>query len=254
MCLIALAYEASEKYKIVIAANRDEFLDRPAAPAYWWEGADLLAGRDIRAKGTWLGITRTGRIAAITNYRDLINKKEFSTSRGSLVTGFLLTGISPEKYLEALSRDARNYDGYNLIWGTPSELFYFSNKEGDGIKLGKGVHLLSNHLLNTPWFKSVKFREGFEKILQNEGDPEEQLLTLLKDPEKAPDTMLPSTGLPYDAEKNISSVYITMGNYGTRCSTIITIDYDDNVVFTEAGHQPEKNFRKFNFRIEPPQI
>jgi len=249
MCLIALAYGVSDKYKLVIAANRAEFLDREAVPAYKWEGTDLIAGKDVKGGGTWLGITESGKFAAITNYRDLINKKEFSTSRGSLATGFLLNNYSPAEYLEILKHDPDKYDGYNLIWGTPSDLYYYSNKEGDGIRMQKGIYLLSNHLLNTPWFKSVKFREGFTEILKNDGNLKERLLDLLIDEEKAPNEMLPSTGLPPRLEKEISSIFIRMDNYGTRCSTVLTIDYQNNVEFTEISHSPQTGKKEFRLTL-----
>lgn len=249
MCLIALATGVSDRYKLVIAANRDEFFDRPAAPAHRWDGTDLYGGRDLKANGTWLGITESGRIAAITNYLDLINRKEFTTSRGSLVTDFLLGEYSPSGYLEKISSTAGEYDGYNLIWGIADELYYFSNKEGDGFRVSEGIHILSNHLLNTPWFKSLKFREGFKNILMSEENPKEKLFELLSDTEKSPDNMLPSTGLPPEIEKEISSIFIKMNNYGTRCSTVITIDRNNRAEFTEITYHPVRLINSFSFNI-----
>lgn len=249
MCLIALANGISEKYKLIIAANRDEFLARPAAPADWWDGTDLLAGKDLKANGTWLGITRSGRFAAITNYRDLVNRKDYTTSRGALISGFLLGNETPAEYLEKLRESADDYDGYNIIFGYPDELHYYSNKEGEGITLGDGIYLLSNHLLNTPWFKSVKFRKGFEEALKSDEDITNTLLDLLLDEEKSPAHLLPSTGLPFDVEKEISSVFIRMKDYGTRCSTVITVDKKSYVSFTEVSYYPERSKAKFYFEL-----
>ncbi|NUN10759.1 MAG: NRDE family protein [Ignavibacteriaceae bacterium] len=249
MCLIALANGISEKYKLIIAANRDEFLARPAAPADWWDGTDLLAGKDLQANGTWLGITRSGRFAAITNYRDLVNRKDYTTSRGSLISGFLLGKQTPVEYLEYLRESADDYDGYNIIFGYPDELHYFSNKEGEGIILENGLYLLSNHLLNTPWFKAVKFRSGFEEALKSDEDITNTLLDLLLDEEKSPAHLLPSTGLPFDVEKEISSVFIRMKDYGTRCSTVITVGHNNHTGFTEVTHTPERIEKNFQFDI-----
>jgi uncharacterized protein with NRDE domain len=152
MCLILLSLKSHPTYKLIIAANRDEYYDRPTAQAtFWEESPELLAGRDLRAGGTWLGITKKGRIAAITNYRDPASIKDHALSRGKLVSNFLLGEKSPVDYLERLDQKADEYNGFSLIVGEKDELYWYSNRGDRPLNLSPGIYGLSNHLLNTPW-------------------------------------------------------------------------------------------------------
>ncbi|MGD9041757.1 MAG: NRDE family protein [Desulfobacteraceae bacterium] len=235
MCLLLLAVQEPPEFKLVLAANRDEYYDRPTAPAAFWDGAPhLLAGKDLRAGGTWLGITKTGRIAAITNYRDPTAEISGAPSRGKLVSGFLLGQQSPERFLEGLAPEKGRYNGFNLIIGEGDQLFWFSNR-GDGAhKLSPGIYGLSNRLLDTPWPKLIRSKEAMAHLISNQKNPSlDALFQMLMDRTVADDDQLPDTGVGIVWERILSPIFITSPTYGTRCSTIILIDRQDRVTFTE---------------------
>ncbi len=227
MCLIALAYKVHPKFPLIVAANRDEFLERPTEPAHFWKDApDILAGRDQRAGGTWMGITRTGRFAVITNYRDMRRNFPAGPSRGLLVREALELGIDP--------KSTKTYAGFNLIYGSVNELRYQNNIEGVDEALQPGIHGLSNHFLDTPWPKVVKAKQELKKLLDlQDEEPSEALFNLLADYAIAPDASLPDTGLPLEMERVASSIFIRSAGYGTRCSTVILVDKDGRVYFEE---------------------
>ncbi|MFO7601072.1 MAG: NRDE family protein [Candidatus Desulfacyla sp.] len=238
MCLLLLALEAHPAYKLIIAANRDEFYERPTAPAgFWDERPHILAGRDLRAGGTWFGITRKGRIGAITNYRDPAALKSAAPSRGRLVTDFLTGDEEPEAYLTRLSVSAGDYNGFNLVVGVKDRLCWYSNR-GHGIRrILPGVHGLSNHLLNTPWPKISRAKAALKDILSN--DPvlsPEPLLGMLLDRSIPGDDTLPDTGVGIELERILSPIFIASPGYGTRSSTILLIDRQDRVTFLERTH------------------
>ena len=223
MCLLLLAVQTHPEYKLILAANRDEYYDRPSAPAAFWKDASyLLAGRDLRAGGTWLGITRKGRIAAITNYRDPSTIKSDAPSRGGLVSNFLLGQESPLDYLDRLAQKADQYNGFNLIIGEKYELYWYSNRGDGGRCLGPGIYGLSNHLLDTPWPKVTRGKTNMARLLSGGHDPApEALFGLLLDRHIPDDKSLPDTGVGLQWERVLSPLFITSPHYGTRSSTIL---------------------------------
>lgn len=238
MCLIALAYKVHPRFPLIVAANRDEFLDRPAEPAHFWEDApDILAGRDERAGGTWMGITRSGRFAAVTNYREMRMSFPPGPSRGLLVREALEHGIDPGI--------TKAYAGFNLIYGTVRDLRYHNNIEGTDVALTSGIHGLSNHFLDTPWPKVVKAKRELGKLLERpDAELPEALFRLLSDDVTAPDEMLPDTGLPLEMERAASSIFISTPGYGTRCSTVVLVDKDGKVYFEERSAQAKGQVMK----------
>ena len=242
MCLIALAYKVHPRFPLIVAANRDEFLDRPAEPAHWWSDApDILAGRDERAGGTWLGITKSGRFAAITNYRDMRMDFPQGPSRGMLVRQALEEGIDP--------KDTAAYAGFNLVYGAFDELRYHNNINGTDEPLAPGIHGLSNHFLDTPWPKVVKAKQETERLLKlPEAEMKDGLFSLLADDGTAPDKTLPDTGLPLEMERAASSIFIKSPGYGTRCSTVLLVDKEGMVRFEERNF-PGKGSIEEKFRI-----
>jgi uncharacterized protein with NRDE domain len=238
MCLIFVALDAHPNFRIVIAANRDEFYDRPAAPAsFWHEAPQLLAGRDLRAGGTWLGITRAGRVAALTNYRDAASGSAGAPSRGRLVSNFLLSREPPVPYLEKISADASRYNGFSLLVGQGARFYYYSNRS-EGIRmLGPGIHGLSNHLLDTPWPKVEKGKEALKSLLARESFCPEDLFHFLLDREAAPDGLLPDTGVGLKMERMLSPVFVHSPGYGTRSSTVILLDRTGRAAFTEKSFE-----------------
>jgi uncharacterized protein with NRDE domain len=233
MCLIVLAWKARADLPLVVAANRDEWRDRPAQAAHWWpEHPDMLAGRDLEAGGTWMGITRGGRFAAVTNFRDPSERRTSARSRGGLVTEYLLDHSSPKDYLSRLAPHADEYNGFNLVLGDGTSLWYYSSREDKAREIEPGVHGLSNNLLNEPWPKVVKGRAKMRDALR-ETDPAPQLFELLSDRSFVDDTQLPRTGVGVDWERRLATALITGPDYGTRASTVLTIDASGKAHFEE---------------------
>lgn len=234
MCLIVFAYNVHPSYHLILAANRDEFYERPSSPADFWEDApQILAGKDLKEGGTWLGITREGKFAAITNYRDPAAFKISAQSRGKLVSHYISGNQSANNYLEKISRQIDKYNGFNLILGDRNNLFAFSNR-GEKQKLNAGIYGLSNHLLNTPWPKVRKAKKELKRALNEKGAAlEDTLFALLSDRRVAPDDKLPATGVGREWERLLSPIFIKSANYGTRSSTILLIGKNKRVKFVE---------------------
>lgn len=235
MCLLALAWQSHPRYPLIFAGNRDEFHARPAALAGWWpEAREVFGGRDLEAGGTWLGLRRDGRFAVVTNFREPDRRPAGKRTRGELATRFLTGAMTATAYLEQLQKAADDYAGFNLIFGDVSDqLFYFSNRADDALPLPHGVHVLSNHLLNTPWPKVRHLHERFEAEIQRDEPRIDTLLEFLGDPEPAADSELPATGLTHDWERRLSAAKVIGAEYGTRASTVILVDRDGRSAFHE---------------------
>jgi len=222
---------------LVVAANRDEWRERPAKAAHWWpERPELLAGRDLQAGGTWMGVTRSGRFAAVTNFRDPSDKRSTARSRGTLVTEFLLGNESPARFLSNLSARAPEYNGFNLIVGDGTSLFYFGSREGQPRAIEPGVHAISNHVLDEPWPKVVAAQVAMDEALE-ERDPMGALFTMLSDPGRAADEDLPKTGVGIEWERRLSAALITGADYGTRASTVVAMTSNGEVLFEERTRE-----------------
>lgn len=234
MCLIFLSVRNHPRYKLIIAANRDEFYQRKTAAAdYWNDHPEILGGRDLEAKGTWMAINKNGRIAMVTNYRDLKNIKSVAPSRGALVTDFLLDTHSPEDYLKQVEKKGHAYNGYNLIVGSAEALWYTSNYQEGVHELSTGLHGLSNHLLDTPWPKVERGLSKMKDVLSANEIATDSLFNVLFDDTIAPDNKLPDTGVGLERERMLSSMFIKSPGYGTRCSTVVLIDNSNHVKFSE---------------------
>jgi uncharacterized protein with NRDE domain len=227
MCLITIAHQQHESYPLLVAANRDEYYQRPTAAAQVWPGtASLLAGKDLQAGGTWLGVTRTGRFAAITNHRNPPTTPRQPRSRGLLTLDFLRGTMKPADYLQTLATDASEYAGFNLLLGDGEELFYFSNIEATARRLAPGIYGVSNALLDTPWPKLSKARQRLQNLLQGPRleDPEKRhdhLAAVVSDRAVEPDEKLPNTGVELELERLLSAQFICSEEYGTRATTSI---------------------------------
>ncbi|HLS35814.1 MAG TPA: NRDE family protein [Bacillota bacterium] len=246
MCIINFHVNEHPNYKLIVVANRDEFYKRPTAAAHFWEDApELLAGRDLEAKGTWLGITKTGKFAALTNIRDASIQKAFPTSRGDIVTNFLLSEQQAEDYLTDLVKKSNEYAGFNVLAGSIDELYYLNNRENEVIQVEDGTHSLSNHFLNTPWPKVCRARKHLnEYVMNNKEMKHEELFEIAMDRTKASDEELPNTGISLELERELSSLFIQTLDYGTRSITVLTIDKYNHVKLTE------KSFDKGEFSSE----
>jgi uncharacterized protein with NRDE domain len=239
MCLILFAHEYHPAYHLVIAANRDEFYDRPTAPLSFWEDfPTALAGRDLKGGGTWLGVTQKGRIAAITNFRDPASIIPDAPSRGKLVTGFLMGNDSPETYLQGLSTKGSRYNGFNLLAGHGKDLYYYSNRGRNVEKIFPGLYGLSNDLLDVPWPKVERGKKALQCLLdhQKKLDPRD-VFTLLRDGAYAPDETLPDTGVGLVWEKILSPVFISSKIYGTRSSSVVLVEKSGTIKFYEKTYE-----------------
>jgi uncharacterized protein with NRDE domain len=254
MCLIFLSINHHPNYKLIVAGNRDEFYNRRTAAANFWEDhSEILGGRDLEAGGTWLAMTKKGKIGMVTNYRDPLNINPHAPSRGHLVSDFLLTEESPGEYLRAVSKKGKEYNGFNLITGEVDDLWYYSNYKEGIEKLLPGFYGLSNHLLESAWPKILRGKEMMKPVLSHATIDAETLFEILYDDQVAPDQSLPSTGLPLVRERALSSMFIKSEGYGSRCSTVITIDKSDNVFFAERVYDFttfEYNTNTYRFSID----
>lgn len=252
MCLIFISLKQHDNYKLIVAANRDEFYERKTAPASFWQDyPTILAGRDLEAGGTWLGVSRMGKVSMITNYRDLRNIKPQAPSRGHLVSDYLHNGDDPEFFLKQVEQKATSYNGFNLLTGTIEELWYFSNYREGITRLEPGLYGLSNHLLDSPWPKVQRGKQKMLDTISQSFSPKD-LFELLFDHEIAIDSDLPDTGVGLERERALSSMFIKSPGYGTRCSTVLLVDYENNLSFTERVYDLntfEFSENSFTFKV-----
>lgn len=258
MCLILIAYNANNDYPLVVAANRDEFFQRDTAAAdFWVEAPDVLAGRDLSAGGTWMGVTRQGRFAALTNFREPGVNRLAAPSRGKLVSEFLFSTAPVVEYLDDVSKRADAFNGFNLICGNlPTEIWHFSNRSKDlqPARLGPGLYGVSNHLLDTPWPKVAQGKSELAAAM-TALPHDEALFALLRDGSIHEDQVLPRTGVSLGWERILSAAFVQALDYGTRSSTVVRIDRRQNISFDEQTWLPGGKTgqrRRFRFRLETP--
>jgi uncharacterized protein with NRDE domain len=261
MCLILLAWQAHPEFPLVVAANRDEYFSRPTAAADFWTRQghpEILAGCDLQAGGSWMGISRTGRFAALTNFRQPENRETATPSRGTLVSDFLAGTLSAEAYLSSLETEAADFRGFNLLCGTPDGgLWRCANRGPSGESghfmqpLALGIYGLSNSLLDIPWPKVAQGKSDLARALC--ALPHEApLFDLLHDEKLHDEAMLPRTGVSLDWERTLSAAFVRSPGYGTRSSTVVKLDRNGFMTFDEQtwliNAQPG-NRRRFRFRL-----
>jgi uncharacterized protein with NRDE domain len=242
MCLLVIAWRSHPRYRVVLAANRDEFHSRPSAPiSVWQDGPPILAGRDLEAGGAWLGVDRARRCAVVTNFRDLAPPVPGAPTRGGLVPGYLGGAAAPSGFLAAIGSSAPRYAGFNLLLADGEELWHASNRaEPFARRLAPGLYGLSNHLLDTPWPKLLRVRARAAALLQPGAAADAgpaalaaALFEMLADRERAELHDLPPTGLPPEREHMLSSPFVLDADYGTRCSTVLLLGHDDTLYIAE---------------------
>ena len=259
MCLIAWNWQPGTEQPLLLAANRDEWLDRPTLPMRWWrphptKPTEILSGRDLRSGGIWLGVTRSGRFAAITNVRDPALERPLAPSRGLLALRFLLAqhpkdgtpmpDCAPSQYAEAAQFVAHEYAGFNLLLGdmARSELIWLSNHPARLCRVEPGVHGLSNAALDTPWPKVRALQAALAQQARRPAAGQFAALeAALTDSNAAPDAQLPSTGVTPAWERALSAAFIRVPGdpgYGTRCSTLLRTDGNSRIHVREIQHQP----------------
>jgi len=245
VCLLVLAWKAHPRYRLIVATNRDEYHDRPAEPlGPWPPPEEMLAGRDLRAGGTWLGVDRRHRFAVITNYRDLQNAGPTAPSRGGLIPEFMRQNADPGEHLSSLEPKAAAYGGFNLLLADGRSLWYSSNRVTPFAReLSPGVYGLSNERLDTPWPKLRRVRAGFDAWLNESASHDadvDALFALLGDSRPATEAEgLPRTGLPPEWERTLSAPFVRHPQYGTRCSTVVLIEPAGNLLLAERRFDRE---------------
>lgn len=240
MCIAYLALNSHPDWPLLIAANRDESHRRPSrAAAPWDTHPDLIAGIDLEAGGTWLGVTRQGRFGLLTNYREMGRHNPQAPSRGDLVSDYLKTSTSPVAYAEQINERADAYNGFNLIVGDLATASYVSNRtpERQPQSLASGRYVVSNHLLDTPWPKAERLRQAFEQLkMDSLARSVKCVFTTLKDTTPADDIYLPKTGISLEFERLLSSPFIISEDYGTRCSTVIVMHKSGRALLSEISY------------------
>ena len=241
MCLILFAWRAHPDYRLVLAANRDEFHERPTLAAdFWPQQPGLLAGRDLQAGGTWLGVTRSGRFAAVTNFREPLEPEiPLERSRGELVTDFLAGEQPPLEHAQGLRASGTNYRGFNLLLGTPESLAYASNRHVRPSEVAAGCHGLSNHLLDTDWPKVRSGRARLGRLLEGARVDPEALFDLLTEHSLVPGDMPARAGDSAIRRHLMNHYFIVSPVYGTRSSTVVLMDRRGRVTFIERRFAPD---------------
>lgn len=230
MCLIFMALDAHPRFRLLVAANRDEFHTRATAPVAAWSNdgdSDIIAGRDLVAGGTWMGMTRSGRFGALTNYRGPALSDPNPPSRGHLVTDFLASDLSAARYCDELRAEGHRYNGYSLLAYDGESMCCYSNRADEFTELASGVHGLSNHLLNSPWPKVTRGVDAIERELVADRSDEalvETLFAMLKDSHRPRDEELPDTGVGVERERELAPMFVLGEAYGTRSSTVLAVE------------------------------
>lgn len=256
MCLIVFLYNTHPRYRLILGANRDEYRSRQTASAgYWPDAPGVLAGRDLEAGGTWLGLSTDGRFAAVTNYRDPRQMTGSFPSRGRLVADFL-TGneVSIAEFHSRLTGESNRYDGFNLLFGDRDSLHYHTNRGGSSGPVSPGIHALSNHLLDSRWPKSIRARERLAELSTTDEIDQESFFHFLNDSASFADGQLPDTGIGLERERLLSPIFITGTEYGTRSTTLLLIEHTGLVTFRERcfdAHQQITSDNSFTFMTEP---
>ncbi|RPI14864.1 MAG: NRDE family protein [Lysobacterales bacterium] len=240
MCLLVLAWLSHPRYRLVVAGNRDEFHERPTAALSWWnDDPRILAGRDLRAGGTWLGLSRTGRFGTVTNVRDAEVPSPGSLSRGTLVPDFLRDASAPVTHLERLAEAAAGHAGYNLLVGDAHSLAYHSNtRPAERRRLDPGVYGLSNHRLDEPWPKLTRTRERFAVALESLDPSPDEFFDVLADRIPAATTEPAEVPLPPGLHQALTAPFVVHERYGTRCSTVVLVEHEGRTAVFERRYDP----------------
>ena len=234
MCTILFALNQHPQYKLIYLGNRDEFKSRPTQPSHFWEDVpSLLAGRDLKACGTWLGITKDKKLSFLTNHRNFKLSKENQSSRGELTVNYLKGEVDALAYLSSLRETKMHYNPYNLVVGSIDALYFYSNIEDQIIKIETGIHGLSNALLDTSWYKVDKAKKRLKTLIDQDQVEPEACFEILSDREIPPDQYLPDTGIEIALERDLSSIFIDLETYGTTYQTVILVDREDRVTYAE---------------------
>lgn len=252
MCLIVFAWRMHPQYRLILAGNRDESHRRPTQNAHWWpDNESILAGRDLQAGGSWLAVTKSGRFAAVTNFREGATGKAARKSRGELVTDFVSESLSTQEYESSLANE--EYAGFSLLLSNGESMSYLSNRDGLEATIDPGIHGLSNASLDTPWSKVVRAKAGLESLIDGDGVNETELMRLLADRTPASVDDIEAAELPFEIARALSAPFIVAADYGTRSSSTLLWDYDGVINFCERRFGPSGKTTgesRFRFQVE----
>ena len=238
MCLVVFAWKSHPDYKLIVAANRDEFHARPSQEAHWWpDSPDILGGRDLQAGGTWLATARSGRFATVTNYREQQRVRSGLRSRGEIVTDFVSSGVAAATYVASSAR--KNYAGVSVLAADHENICYTSNRGDDPVTLAAGVYGLSNASLDTPWSKLTRTKAALTTLIESRKVNATELLRLISDKTPAAGTEVDNSELPFKVARALTAPFIVADTYGTRCSTTLLIGNDGRVEFCERRFNPD---------------
>lgn len=235
MCLVAWNWQPQSDTPLLLIGNRDEFYARPAQPLHWWPSGRILAGKDLQAGGTWLGVSRSGRLAILTNFRDLNQMLINARSRGELVTRFLQDDMGCEDFLRQLVPTVADYNHFNLLLFDGKRLYGFESRRATPFAIAPGVGAVSNADFETPWPKLRRLKGRFQSLIESNQSDDTSLLDVLQDGTLAPDDQLPDTGIGLDRERALSSPFVGTTNYGTRACSIVRVRRS-SVEFVEQCH------------------
>lgn len=256
MCLITFAYRAHPRYSLILAANRDEFFQRPSTPVQYWEDyPDILAGRDQEQGGTWLGLNKLGQFATVTNFRNGRDRRTDLRSRGHLTARYLQDSTTAQAYLQALQPTQQSYGAFNLLLGDQDGLHYLSNRSNaEATRLKPGVYGLSNALLDTPWPKLQHVKEGLRDLIAQPQLSPEDLLSLMQDTTPVADTQLPDTGISLEWERLLSTCFIRSASYGTRAISLLLQQPDGTTEFWEHSFTEHEAGETRRYTLQLPPI
>ncbi|TXT36747.1 MAG: hypothetical protein FD135_4084 [Comamonadaceae bacterium] len=248
MCLIAWNWQPAHPTPLLLIANRDEFYARPTAPLSWWDDADILAGRDLQAGGTWLGVSRSGRLAALTNYRDPAQMDANAASRGQIVSAFLQSECCALDYLSELADKVAHYNPFNLLVFDGCSLMGLESRHAKVLAFEPGLGAVSNADFLTPWPKLTLLKDGLQSLLTQEHPRDEDLMALLHNPHPADDALLPATGISLELERALSAAFISLPTYGTRASSVVRFEANQ-IRFQEQGFDADGSIGTCEFTV-----
>lgn len=255
MCLITFAYRSHPEYSFILLANRDEFYQRPTLDmAYWQDSPEILAGRDLEQGGTWLGINKHGNFATVTNYRDGRKRDNHVRSRGHLTRDYLSRRTHAQDFLHTLEAEQDTFGAFNLLLGDRHGLHYLSNRGAAAQTLSPGIYGLSNALLNSPWPKLLKVRDGLRAHMKSSNINTNHLIELMQDSGEAHDHLLPDTGISHDWERRLSACFIQSPEYGTRATTLLMQKPDGHTYVREQTYEPQGSGKVAEYQLALPPI
>ena len=255
MCLVLVSYKVASDFPLIIAANRDERYSRPTRHADFWKPeTGVLAGQDLEQGGTWLGLSKTGRFAAVTNLREGVNTQKSKTSRGLLVSDYLRGDLPAPRYLEYCQTKLAEFNSFNLLLGDISALFFFNSQQKDYTKLAPGTYGVSNGDFDNNWPKITRAKREMNALIDaDQSSDHDAMLAMMCDTYLPEDDLLPDTGIGIEWERRLAPIFIKADEYGTRCSTVLNIDRNNKVSFSERSYDSNGRAdvtKQFEFTIK----